>query len=66
MRTIARYLVCTATLLFAAAVSGCGRGAEPQKQPAPPPPSEQVPNAPAPDNTVKSLPEGKGAGGGGR
>lgn len=65
MKTTARFVVC-AGLAFGAALSGCGKGAEPQKQPAPPPPSEQVPNAPAPDNTVKSLPEGQGAGGGAR
>jgi hypothetical protein len=45
--------------VLVAGVVSCGKTNEQPKQPAPPPPSEKVPGAPAPDNTVKSLPEGQ-------
>ena len=45
-------IVGTAVLLF-----GCSRMLEPERsQPKPPPPSDKVPNAPGPDNTIKDAP----------
>lgn len=49
-------IVGTAVLLF-----GCSRMLEPERsQPKPPPPSDKVPNAPGPDNTIKDAPPGLG------
>ena len=34
----------------------CNRSTPDKSKPAPPPPSEKVPDAPGPDNTIKSMP----------